>query len=137
MVSVVIRGIGDIGSAVAHRLFTAGLSVILHAGQQPTDTRRGLAFTDAVFDGRPTLEGVSALRIDPLSPLPVMLMAHAAIPVVVTDLTALLDVVRPDVLINARMRKRAYPEVQRGLAPNGLLVKRNGQPIGSPRAAFL
>ena len=80
---------------------------------------------------------MSALRIDPLSPLPVMLMAHAAIPVVVTDLTALLDVVRPDVLINARMRKRAYPEVQRGLTPNGLLVKRNGQPIGSPRAAFL
>lgn len=46
-----------------------------------------MAFTDAVFDGRATLEGVNVLRIDTLSPLPVMLMAHAAIPVVVTDMT--------------------------------------------------
>lgn len=117
MMQVLIRGSGDIGSAVAHRLFTAGYGVILHDSPQPTATRRGMAFTDAVFDGCATLEGVRALRVDTLPTLPSMLREHAAIPVVVTDIATLLDLVRPDVLIDARMRKRAQSEVQRGRAP--------------------
>ena len=91
MMQVLIRGSGDIGSAVAHRLFTAGYGVILHDSPQPTATRRGMAFTDAVFDGCATLEGVRALRVDTLPTLPSMLREHAAIPVVVTDIATLLD----------------------------------------------
>ena len=117
MMRVLICGSGDIGSAVAQRLFAAGYGVLLHASPWPTDTRRGMAFTDAVFDGCATLEGVRALRVDTLSTLPRMLQEHAAIPVVVTDMATLLDLVRPDVLIDARMRKRAHPETQRGRAP--------------------
>lgn len=42
-----IRGVGDVGSAVAHRLFRAGHAVVIHDNSQPTTTRRGMAFADA------------------------------------------------------------------------------------------
>ncbi len=116
MLKVLVRGIGDVGSAVAHRLFRARYAVVIHDSPQPTWTRRRMAFADAVFDGTATLEGVTAVRMDDLDALPQFLGTRAAIPVSVTDLPALLRVAQPDVLVDARMRKRARPEVQRGLA---------------------
>ena len=52
----VVRGAGDIGSAVAHRLFREACAVVIHEDPKPTTTRRGMAFADAVFDGRTRLD---------------------------------------------------------------------------------
>ena len=114
---VVIRGAGDVGSAVAHRLFCAGHAVAIHESTEPTATRRGMAFADAVFDGHAELEGVRAVRSDGLHDLSALLVAREAIPVVVADLSETLVIVRPEVLVDARMRKRTTPEAQLGLAP--------------------
>jgi xanthine dehydrogenase accessory factor len=114
---VLVRGIGDVGSAVAHRLFLTGYAVVIESEPQPATTRRGMAFADAAFEGRTTLAGVTATRMDQLRTLDEVLAARKVIPVVVVDLPALLKVMQPDVLIDARMRKRSRPEVQRGLAP--------------------
>ncbi len=114
---VVVRGTGDVGSAVAHRLFLAGCAVVLHESTEPAVTRRGMAFADAVFDGQAVLEGVLAVRIDDPPELSRCLLARAAIPVAVLDLAAILELVHPEVLVDARMRKRARAEIQRGLAP--------------------
>jgi xanthine dehydrogenase accessory factor len=59
---VLVRGSGDIGSAVAHHLFREGHAVVIHDDPQPTTSRRGMAFTDAVFDGHAALEGLRAVR---------------------------------------------------------------------------
>lgn len=112
---VVIRGSGDIGSAVAHRLFRAGYPVVIHDGPAPTAARRKMAFTDAVFDGSATLAGLSAHRVDQLADLAVAL--NEAIAIFVGDFGDLLAAVEPRVLVDARMRKRATPEPQVALAP--------------------
>lgn len=116
MLLVIVRGSGDVGSAVAHRLFLSGYRVLLHDEPEPTATRRGMAFTDALAAGSAVLEGVTAVRVDDLAALDSILSEHKVLPVVVADLTTVLQVVAPDVLVDARMRKRAQPEVQRGLA---------------------
>src|SRR6266550_2212374 len=67
--SVLVRGIGDVGSAVAHRLFGAGHRVVIHDVPAPAAARRGMAFTDALFDGPVVLEGVTCRRIEQLSEL--------------------------------------------------------------------
>jgi xanthine dehydrogenase accessory factor len=113
---VLVRGSGDIGSAVAHVLFQAGYAAAIHDIPQPTATRRKMAFTDAIFDGRAWLEGVEARRVDNLVQLLELLTARQVIPVIVLDLTSVLEAMSPDVLIDARMRKHHQPEVQRGLA---------------------
>jgi len=113
---VLVRGVGDVGSAVAHRLFGAGFDVVLHDGPHPTTTRRGMALADAVFDGRAALEGVDAVLVNDLAALPGVLALRAAIPVVIAGLEAVLGAVHPDVLVDARMRKRSVPESRRGIA---------------------
>ena len=112
-----MRGAGDIGSAVAHRLYRAGYAVLLHDGAQPATTRRSMAFADAIFDGSAVREGVTAVRVDELDALEALLRVREAIPVVTAGLSEVLDAARPIVLVNARMRKRNRPEPQRGLAP--------------------
>lgn len=108
-----VRGIGDVGSAVAHRLRQAGHRVAIHDGPTPTVHRRGMAFADAVFDGSAILDGLEARRIDDVADIGDAL-AGAAIPVHVGPLEPLLAATAWDVLVDARMRKRSHPEDQRG-----------------------
>jgi xanthine dehydrogenase accessory factor len=114
---VLVRGVGDIGSAVAHRLFREGFTVLLHDTPTPSTTRRGMAFADAIFDGHATLEGVHAVRANDLLRVLEALTPRRGIPVYVRDIGPLLAEMRPPVLVDARIQKHAQPEVQRGLAP--------------------
>jgi xanthine dehydrogenase accessory factor len=111
-----VRGVGDIGSAVAHVLFREGYAVVLHDQPKPTTTRRGMAFADAVFDGHAVLEGVRGVVAADLDRVKHLVTARETIPVYVRDLGPLLKVLQPTVLVDARMRKHAGAEVQRGLA---------------------
>ena len=113
---ILVRGVGDIGSAIAHRLFGEGYGVVITDEPKPTTTRRGMAFADAVFDGRAMLEGVQAMRADSLQQVKSMLVAREAIPVYVRSWGPLLEQLQPQVLVDARMRKHSRPEVQRGYA---------------------
>jgi xanthine dehydrogenase accessory factor len=114
---VLVRGAGDVGSAVAHALFRRGHAVVLHDGPAPAATRRGMAFTDAVFDGQAELAGVRATRVDDAQHLAAVMSAGAGIAVLVISLDRLLAILAPDVIVDARMRKRHHPERQRGWAP--------------------
>ena len=113
---VLVRGVGDIGSAVAHRLFLAGHMVVVHYGEQPTTTRRGMAFADAVFDARTTLDGVEAIRVDELDAVSAVLARHTVVPIVMGDFSVVLGLIAADVWVDARIRKRERPETQRGLS---------------------
>jgi xanthine dehydrogenase accessory factor len=79
-VRILIRGVGEIGSAVAQRLFIAGHAVVVHDGEQPTTTRRGMAFADAIFDGRATPDGVAAIRVGRPEAVPALLADRAVVP---------------------------------------------------------
>ena len=75
-----------------------------------------MAFTDAVFDGKAQLEGVIAKHARTISSLKAMLQCRRAVAVATDELNDLVDAIRPDILVDARMRKRQHPEKQRGLA---------------------
>ena len=115
MARVLIRGSGDVGAAVAHLLLRGGHEVVIHDVALPAAPRRGMAFADAIFDGACELDGVRARRAEPEE-----LGEGRRDEVLVSVAEQLADVLaalRPDVLVDARMRKRAQPEMQRGLAP--------------------
>ena len=59
---VITRGAGDLASGVAHRLHRAGYRLLMSDLPQPTAIRRTVAFSQAVYDGEMTLEGVTAQR---------------------------------------------------------------------------
>ncbi|OGO75581.1 MAG: hypothetical protein A3K45_05055 [Chloroflexi bacterium RIFOXYC12_FULL_59_14] len=113
---ILIRGVNDVGSAIAHRLFLAGYSIVIHEMPQPTTTRRRMSFTDSVFNGHAVLDGVESRLVKRLYLLRNTLAVHRAIPVVVKDFHELMQTLRPQILVDARMRKHLQPEVQLGLA---------------------
>lgn len=114
---VLVRGVGDVGSAVAVVLFRAGYAVALHDEPAPATPRRGMAFADAVFDGWAKLDGLTAVRVKTPAELRHALNAGDVVPVITTPFAGVLDTASWSALIDARMRKRATPEGQRGLAP--------------------
>jgi xanthine dehydrogenase accessory factor len=115
--TVLVRGSGDVGSAVAVVLLRAGIGVAIHEVAAPSAPRRGMAFADAVFDGEATLDGVVARRIDEVAGLRDAVASGAGVAVTTAPLDDVLAALAPDVLVDARMRKRALPEPQLRLAP--------------------
>jgi xanthine dehydrogenase accessory factor len=115
--NILVRGSGDIASAVALRLFQAGHSVVLHDSLQPTTTRRQMAFTDAIFDRVATLEGVESHHAEDVLAFIILASQRNLIPLVTFEFSQLLEVYSSDTLVDARMRKRQKPESQIQLAP--------------------
>jgi xanthine dehydrogenase accessory factor len=117
MTTVLVRGTGDVGSAVATLLHSEGYAVVVHDEPAPSHARRGMAFVDALYGRTPTLEGVLAKRARAAGALTRMLACGKAVPVTDAPLDDVIAEVRPDVVVDARMRKRAAPAPVPRLAP--------------------
>lgn len=117
MARFLVRGAGDIGSAIAVRLRSLGHVVVLHDSPRPAHARRGMSFTDALFGEPCTLAGVFAKRASGTESLVRMLACGKALPLSDADFGAVLAAVAPDVLVDARMHKHGTPESLLGLAP--------------------
>jgi xanthine dehydrogenase accessory factor len=114
---MLVRGSGDVGSAVGLTLFKAGYAIVIHDSAQPSATRRKMSFCDAIFDGYAELDGVGAQLLNDISELTARLAIHDLIPLTTLDLSRILAALRPEVLVDARMRKHDQPEDQITLAP--------------------
>src|SRR5215469_2394233 len=112
---VLILGIGDIGSAVAHRLFRAGELAAIQDDPPPATSRRRMAFADAMFDGETQLTGVMARMVAPARLSPAT-WSIRFIPVTASPPRGAIEKLVPDVIVDARMRRRARPERLRQLA---------------------
>ncbi|TET36768.1 MAG: EF2563 family selenium-dependent molybdenum hydroxylase system protein [Planctomycetota bacterium] len=101
---VLVRGAGDVATGVAHRLFHAGFKVVCTEIEKPLTVRRAVAFSEAVYEGRHTVEGVEARRraIDEVHKA----FADGVVPVVVDPDTKILEAMSFLALVDARMTKR-------------------------------
>ena len=61
---VLIRGGGDLATGVALRLHHAGVRVVIAELAQPLAVRRTVSFSEAVYEGHHTVEGVTARLIE-------------------------------------------------------------------------
>jgi xanthine dehydrogenase accessory factor len=62
--SILVCGIGEIGSAIARRLFAEGYAVALHQETPPRTLWRGMAFANAWFDGSAELDSFEARCVE-------------------------------------------------------------------------
>ena len=116
-ISVLVRGVGEVGSAVAVALYRAGYAVALHDEPRPATLRRGMAFADTVFKGSTILDGLVAQWAESTAEFTAILAAGLVIPISTGPLPELCRAAKWSTIIDARMRKRAFPEHQRGSAP--------------------
>jgi xanthine dehydrogenase accessory factor len=111
---VVLRGGGDLATGVALRLVRAGVKVIITELAKPVSVRRTVCFSEAVYEGSWTVEGVTATRCDSLAEAEAA-AAGGGVPVIVApSLVSLFS--RPlDVVVDARLAKQS-PEIGRSAA---------------------
>jgi xanthine dehydrogenase accessory factor len=112
---ILVLGIGDIGSAVAHRLFRAGELAVIQDDPRPATSRRRMAFVDALFDGETQLTGVIA-RLVSAPALSSAVWTIRFIPVTASPTRGAIERLAPDVIVDARMRNQVRPERLRRLA---------------------
>jgi len=102
---VLIRGGGEVASGVAHRLFRAHFKVCLTEIPHPQAVSRGVAFSEAVYNGEKEVEGVVAKLVQSAGEIPQM-WGKNRLPIMVDPETTLKDTLHPDILIDAIMAKR-------------------------------
>ena len=117
---VVLRGGGDLGTGVAHRLVRAGYRVVVLETSAPRAVRRRVAFAEAVLSGETTVEGVTARRVPAAEAASAWAGGRGGgdagarapwVPVVVDPSGDCIDDLAPDVIVDARMAmSRAFRE---------------------------
>jgi len=103
---VLIRGAGEVASGIAHRLHRSNFRVCLTEIAAPRAVSRGTTFSEAVFDGAKTIEGVTAeIASTSLEDIR-RVWERGNIPVVIDPDVSIKDQLKPDVLVDATMAKR-------------------------------
>lgn len=112
---VIVRGGGDIATGTVYRLVMCGFRVAVLEVEHPTTIRRTVAFSQAVFDGETTVEGMKAVKIsniDAVEPV----MNGKAIPVLVDPSGKAIDALKPEIVVDAIIAKRNLG-THKGMAP--------------------
>ena len=102
---VIIRGAGDLSTAVIHRLFRAGFPVLALETERPAAIRRKVAFSEAVYDGTATVEEVTAVRIDDAAEAADALR-RGVVPLLVDPVGESVRRLRPQVVVDAILAKK-------------------------------
>ena len=124
---VLIRGAGEMASAVAVVLHRVGVSVIMTELSIPLAIRRTVAFSDAILDGTTQVEGILSVRSDNKNYLEII--KNGNIPVL-QDSIEIIKNIKPEFYIDARLLKhmvedrRLLAQCTIGLGP-GFVVGEN------------
>ena len=102
---VLIRGAGEVASAVAHKLARSNFKICLTDISKPIAVSRGVAFCEAIYDGEKEVNGVVAKLIS--SPDEVSeVWQEGKIPVLIDPEAKVKETLKPDILIDAIMAKK-------------------------------
>lgn len=102
---IVVRGGGDLATGVVHRLWSAGLRVLVLETAHPAAIRRQVSLCEAVYEGETAVEGMRGIRVETLADADAV-WAQNAVPVLIDPTGACLPQARPAVLVDAIIAKK-------------------------------
>ena len=102
---IVVRGGGDLATGVVHRLWSAGLRVLVLETAHPAAIRRQVSLCEAVYEGETAVEGMRGIRVETLADADVV-WAQNAVPILIDPTGACLPQARPAVLVDAIIAKK-------------------------------
>ena len=102
---ILIRGAGEVASAIAHKLTMSNLRVCMTDIPNPVAVSRGVSFCEAIWDGSIEVAGVTGRLIE--SPEDIYKTWQAGeVPVLVDPEARVKESLKPDVVIDAIMAKK-------------------------------
>lgn len=102
---IVVRGGGDLATGVVHRLWSAGLRVLVLETAHPAAIRRQVSLCEAVYEGETAVEGMRGIRVETLADADAV-WAQNAVPILIDPTGACLPQARPAVLVDAIIAKK-------------------------------
>ncbi len=102
---VLIKGGGEVASGIAHRLALAQCRVCMTEIPQPLAVSRGVAFSEAIYDGKKEIEGVVARHVTSF-PGVAKAWQEGEIPIIIDAEASIKSTLNPEVLVDAIMAKR-------------------------------
>lgn len=102
---VIVRGAGDLATGTLVRLRKAGYNVLALECEKPTVIRRTVSFANTYYDGEMEIEGVKSVLAKDISDA-LNLMDRGYVPVLVDEKGEAIDVLKPEVVVDAIIAKR-------------------------------
>lgn len=114
---ILVRGGGDLATGTIHRLWSAGLRVLVLETEHPAAIRRQVALSEAVYAGSARVEDVEAVRMDVdlaekknrkelLEPEMERIWKKDGVPVFVDPAGLSIAALRPAVVVDAILAKK-------------------------------
>jgi xanthine dehydrogenase accessory factor len=110
---VLVRGVGDVGSAIIWKLLHAGFRVVGHEDRRPKTIRRRMAFSDVICEGESVFEGITAYRIEHLDDFEISADPQR-VGIYGQGFEELVATLKPDVIIDSRIQKFTDIKIIRG-----------------------
>lgn len=119
---IIVRGGGDLATGTIHRLWSAGLPVLVLETTKPAAIRRQVSVCEAVYDGRTTVEGMTAVLTDNYDEVH-RIIAEGNVPVMIDAEGKCIEALKPQIVVDAIIAKKnlgthkAMAPVTIGLGP--------------------
>ena len=102
---VVVRGGGDLATGTIHKLVRCGYAVLVLEIENPSAIRRNVAFSEAVYEGAWSVEGITARLVKNVEEAK-KIMNSGEVAVMVDPKGTCLKEVQPEVLIDGILAKK-------------------------------
>ena len=102
---VIVRGAGDLATGILYTLYHFGYAVAAAELQHPSSIRRTVSFSEAVYEGRFTVENVTAERCDHFADLN-RILNEGNIPVLIDPEGKCIGNLKPDIVVDAILAKK-------------------------------
>lgn len=102
---IIVRGGGDIATGTIHRLWSAGLPVLVLEAECPSAIRRQVAVSEAVYDGETVVEGMKGVRIGNWEEAETVI-AEGDVPVLVDPKGKAIEKLHPVVVVDGILAKK-------------------------------
>jgi xanthine dehydrogenase accessory factor len=102
---VVVRGGGDLATGTIHKLHRCGFRVLVLEVPNPTAIRRKVSFSEAIYDGKIEIEGVTGVHVDDLDKMKEA-WNNKNIPLMIDPKGRWIKEVKPNIVVDAIMAKK-------------------------------
>lgn len=115
MGTIIIRGGGDLATGIAYILHKAGYKIIILEIEKPLTVRRAVSFSEAVYEGEITVEGVKGILANDKDHI-YRIWSLEAIPVYIDEKGSIIEDFKPLAVVDAIIAKRNL-DTNKSMAP--------------------
>ncbi len=105
MKPIVVRSGGDIASGIIHRLYMSGYKVVVLEIEKPLTIRRTVSFSEAVYNGETTVEGVRAILAKSLDSI-YQTLEEGNVPIYIDEKGDIIKELKPLAVVDAIIAKK-------------------------------